>query len=281
MEIASDKFEIISCDSVQVYRGMDIGSGKVDSSVRKQIPHYMLDIVDPDYDFTAGDYIRHAEEAVKNITSRGKIPLFVGGTGLYVDAFIHGLADIPAINPVVRQKLLDCLEMHGLSALYSELNFVDPVFASKIHPNDQQRILRGLEVFRGTGKPLSVYYADQNKLKKNYCFVGLNPPREDLYSNINNRIAEMINSGFLEEVKSLRARGYSASLKSMRSLGYSQLNDYLDNPVDFHETVKQIGLETRHYAKRQLTWFKKYKEIRWFEHKDIEKINDYIYQYLK
>ncbi|OHD66820.1 MAG: tRNA (adenosine(37)-N6)-dimethylallyltransferase MiaA, partial [Spirochaetes bacterium RBG_13_51_14] len=158
LEVAGDRCEIISADSVQVYRYLDIGSGKPDKADRVRIRHYLIDWVDPDYQFTAGEFCREAGKAVREIVACGKLPLFVGGTGLYIDSFFRGLSEIPEISPDVGEMLRNELLERGLKNLHEELVRVDPGFGKRIHPNDTQRIMRGLEVYRGTGRPLSSYY---------------------------------------------------------------------------------------------------------------------------
>lgn len=280
--IGGGHFEIVSADSVQVYRLLDIGSGKPAPAQRESVVHHLVDIVDPDFPFTAGDYCRAAREAMLVIEERGKIPLFVGGTGLYIDAFFKGLAEIPRIDGLVKEGLSMEMEVRGLPALYEELGDIDAPFAARIHPNDRQRVLRGLEVFRGTGIPLSEWFkgtagADSPEV----LYIGLNPDRGLLYRRIDARVDRMMERGFLDEVKALRGRGYGPGLKSMKSIGYAELNSHLDGGPGFPETVEKIKLETRRYAKRQMTWFRKNREVRWFEEFDLAKIKSLIYSWLE
>ncbi|MFH0974647.1 MAG: tRNA (adenosine(37)-N6)-dimethylallyltransferase MiaA [Spirochaetota bacterium] len=276
-KIYDENIEIISVDSVQVYRYFDIGSSKPDSEIRKKIIHHLIDIVDPDYNFTAGDFCRYANIACSNIYKKKKYPLFIGGTPFYIDSFFNGLSEIPEIDEAVKIQLKSELIEYGLHFLFEELKKCDEVFSRRIHLNDKQRILRGLEVFRGTGKPLSGYFINKvGHESKDTLYIGLLMDREILKKRIDQRVDCMIQSGLIDEVNSLRKMGYNSDLKSMQSIGYLEINKYLDNELSLTDAVDKIKSETRKYAKRQMTWFRRNKKIQWIEPADIKKIKEII-----
>ncbi|MGB4268502.1 MAG: tRNA (adenosine(37)-N6)-dimethylallyltransferase MiaA [Spirochaetota bacterium] len=280
LEIAQDIFEIVSVDSAQVYRYMDIGTGKVSPYQRSLITHYCIDIVNPDYWFTAGDFCREAEHAIEIIQSHGKIPLFVGGTGLYFHAFFYGLAELPRIDQAVKKQLHIELQQKGLKALYEELMHCDLHWAQRIHPNDTQRILRGLEVFRATGMPLTQFLQSGHKKSNlDILMIALDVDRDVLYKRIEKRVDEMISRGFVEEVQNLRAMGYTQDFNSQKAIGYLQLHRVLIHELSLDEAIEQIKQETKHYAKRQVTWFKRYKPL-WVAPDNVEKIKDIIWEWL-
>lgn len=215
------------------------------------------------------------------IRERGKTPLFVGGAGLYLDSFFKGLSRIPAIDRGVKASLKRELAERGLAPLYEELMGCDPQFARRIHPNDRQRILRGLEVYRGSGRPLSAYFSEKSARESpETLYLGIEAGREELARRIGQRVESMMASGFLEEVKRLRGMGYGPELNSMRSIGYAQLGEHLDGLISLDEAVERIKIETRQYAKRQMTWFRKNKDIQWFGHFEVEKIKKVLYTWL-
>jgi len=280
MGLAGDIFEIVSADSVQVYRRLDIGSGKPTKAQRAAVRHHLIDIVDPDRQFTAGDFCREANASVEDILGRGKLPLFVGGTGLYIDSLFAGLSGIPRIDPAVSREVREELDSRGTVEMYERLRRIDPAFAARVHPNDRQRIARGLEVYRGTGRPLSGYFGERAGAGfEETVFIGLCPPRPILYERIERRLDRMMEDGFLEEVRSLRADGYGPALGPMKSLGYRELNLHLDGELSLDEAVHSAKLETKRYAKRQLTWFRRNGRITWFEDFQVEKIEKLLYTF--
>lgn len=277
LELAALGFEIISADSVQVYRYLDIGSGKPTVEERSAARHFCIDIVDPDYNFTAGEFCRFADSAAGVIAREGKIPLFVGGTGLYIDSYFFGLSEIPPVGESVRQALFHELQNRGIASLYRELAECDPVFASRIHPNDRQRILRGLEVFRQSGRPLSSFFGNTvRRISENTVFIGLRVERNDLRARISRRVDAMMRSGLVEEVESLRGRGYGPDLKSMKSIGYAEVNLFLDGHIEKSELAEKIKINTARYAKRQMTWFGKNNLIQWVAPEEKSKIFDIV-----
>ncbi len=280
LEIAQDIFEIISVDSAQVYKYMDIGTGKISPYYRSLITHYCIDIVNPDCWFTAGDFCQEASNAIKSIHLHKKIPLFVGGTGLYIHAFFYGLVQLPKIDSVVKTQLHIELKQKGLKILYEELSHKDPQWAKRIHPNDTQRILRGLEVFRATGMPLSQFLQSGNtKSNLDILIIALDVERDALYKRIELRVEEMIRQGFLDEVKNLRTMGYTEELNSQKAIGYTQMHRVLKNELSLADAIEQIKQETKHYAKRQITWFKRYKPL-WISPDNIEKIRKIITEWI-
>lgn len=280
--LAEDIFEIISFDSVQIYKYLDIGSGKPDKVQRQKVRHHLIDIVEPDSDFSAGDFVRFAGESLAEIEKSGKESLFVGGTGLYIDSIFGGLSQIPPVENQIREEIIREIEIKGLDFLHGELMKIDRHFGEKVHPNDRQRIIRGLEVFRGTGKPLSSYYAvEDNTTGQDILYVGLYEEREALVERTARRVDRMMEEGFLEEVRSLRERGFGPELKSMRTIGYLELNRYLDGLTGLSEAIESIKIETRRYAKRQMTWFRKNKKINWFHRLETDRIQKLVGDWLK
>jgi tRNA dimethylallyltransferase len=266
MEIASRiSAEVISADSMQIYKYMDIGTGKPSPEDRRRIPHYLIDVVSPDETFSAAQYKEKARGITDELHKAGKNILIVGGTGLYIKAFLRGLFPAPETDQSLRHELREKANRFGGMFLWDELKEVDPASASRLHPNDTVRIIRALEVYRQTGIPLSQW---QNK----HAFgdrpyevieVGLMRKREDIYRRIENRVDDMIERGFEEEVRSLLKRGYGRHLKSMQGLGYKRMAEYAFGECDFEEAIRLIKKDTKAYAKRQLTWFGNDPEVRW------------------
>jgi tRNA dimethylallyltransferase len=257
--------EIINADSMQVYRYMDIGTAKPTSDEQKRILHHLIDLVTPDQPFHAGLYRTLGRKAIDEL-HRKETPIFiVGGTGLYIKALTQGLFTSPQIDPGIRKRLKQEEEEKGGEGLYRRLVEVDPETADRVHPRDFFRIIRALEVFESTGIPISFFREQHRFGDRPYLTlkIGLEITREKLYQRIEDRVEWMIGKGFLEEVKGLLAMGYEPALKPMQSLGYKQMVQFLSNQIEWAEAVRLIKQETRHYAKRQWTWFKTDKEVRW------------------
>lgn len=257
--------EIISCDSMQVYRGMDIGTAKATAAERQTIPHHLIDIVDPDVNFTVADYQRLARQEIERLNQIGKPALLVGGTGLYYQALVDDFNFFPIESRnQVRKKWEAIAQAKGLAYLFEELLRVDENYAHKVGPNDRKRIVRALEVWELTGEPFSSL-----QLKNQNCYdlrvVGLHLDREQLYQRIETRVDMMMEAGMIQEVSGLRDRGYDLGLKSMNSLGYQQVYNYLEGMIGYDEMLYEIKRETRHFAKRQLTWFRKDQRIIWID----------------
>jgi len=253
--------EIISADSRQIYRFMDIGTGK---PLRKK-EHRLIDVADPDEAFTAADFVRLAENAAGAIYREGKIPFVVGGSGLYIKVFIDGLCEAPPADEVIRKKLLARAESDGIRALHEELAKVDPEAAEKISPNDSRRTVRALEVFELTRKPISYFQKKTKKPQYRVLMLGIRFPAAELYERINRRCGEMLKSGLVEEVRGLAARGYDGKLKAMDGLGYKEALGFINGKYTFDEMTRLFKMNTRRYAKRQMTWFRKDRRINWID----------------
>ncbi len=261
---------------------MDIGSCKPEKKDLERIKHHLIDIVDPDYQFTAGEFCIRAASACEEIFRKQKIPLFAGGTGLYISSFFGGISEIPEIERSIKQTLSEEAESKGLDILFAELQKSDPEFAAKIHPNDRQRIIRGLEVYRGTGKPLSSYHKEVKPgIDSDVFIAGLYLERDVLYKRIECRVDDMIRKGLVDEVVSLRRKGYSPQLNSMRTIGYSEINEYIDNKTGLEEAVQKIKTNTKKYAKKQMTWLKKMKGVIWFDSVEKKIVKEKIKNWLK
>jgi tRNA dimethylallyltransferase len=286
--------EIISVDSMQVYRNMDIGTAKPTKTERDRVKHYLIDIVDPDETYTLGRFVKDADEAIQEITSHNNIPLLVGGTGLYLKGLLEGVFDesAPGVDihtgkykaktGSVKDDLRKRLQQEGNEILYRELAEVDPDSAKRIHPNDTQRLLRGLEIFYVTGIPWSRHLADQRKSIRNYhAFkIGLTRPRQELYARIDRRVRLMVEQGLLDEVRKIVGLGYDRQLKAMQAIGYRHMVNFLDGNWTWEQTLELLARDTRHYAKRQFTWFNNDKEILWYDVRQKDKILEDIKRFI-
>ena len=282
LKLPSNIFEIISCDSVQVYKYLNIGSGKPDAETLKKTPHHLIDIIKPDEEYSAGDFVRDAGCISKSIVENGKIPLFVGGTGMYIDSLFKGISEIPKISSEIRQTIKNELEISGNELLYSKLKEIDPEYASKIHFKDKQRITRALEVYRATGKPFSFFHSTPGVAEDfDALFIGLMVERLELVNLIHNRVDKMIQNGLIDEVKDLREMGYGSNLKSQMTIGYKEIHSYLDGKIDQDKAIEEIKSKTAKYAKRQMVWFKRNSSINWFYPQDFQKISDKIKYFIK
>lgn len=272
--------EIISCDSMQVYRGFDIGTDKPSPEARKSVPHHLIDLVEPEEQFTAADFARLAASEAEKIVQRGRLPIVAGGTGLYHKALVEGLFPGPGRDRALREKLKQQAEKQGLSSLYRELKDVDPEYANKVTEKDMVRIIRALEVYHLTGKPISEHFRQTVSPAKNRGFIlyqiGLKLDKSGLYQRIEERVDRMFAQGIVEEVRGLLARGISAQAPPFRGLGYRQVLKYIKGEMPLEEAIRSTKIETRHYAKRQLTWFKKSAGIVWFEAEDRQAIDKYL-----
>ncbi len=269
VKIAQDlSGEIISCDSRKVYKFLDIGTAKPSEEERKKIPHYLIDIADPDEEFSVADFKREAERKISQIENRGKLPILVGGSPLYIKAITDGLFPGPGKNADLRKKLREEAEESGEERLYQKLKKIDPPTAEKVHSHDLKRIIRALEVFTLTGKPISSHQQEsvlssQVPGLKQAVMIGLKREREELYGRINARVEKMLAAGLVEEVKGLLEKGYSEELNSLEGLGYKQIIGYLKGKYGLPEAVRLLKRDTRRFAKRQMTWFRKDDRITW------------------
>ena len=270
--------EIIGADSMQLYRHMDIGTAKPTAEERAAVKHHMVDVVEPDAHFDAKMYAHMAYASVVSLAENGILPFIVGGTGLYIKALIHGLFESIKIDASVRERLKKEAQELGGSHLHSRLKTCDPAAAARIHGNDTYRIVRALEIFETTGKPMSdTQQQHQFKPQRLQTVkLGLHMEREDLYQRIDKRVDIMLDQGLFEEVKRLVEAGYSLELKSMKSLGYRHMAAFLNKELDWDETVRILKRDTRHYAKRQMTWFKADPEIVWLELESIDEATSMV-----
>jgi tRNA dimethylallyltransferase len=257
--------EIISCDSVAVYRGMDLGSAKPSAEEQSRVPHHLIDVADPDQPFTAGEYSRQARHAMRQIAHHGHLPLVTGGTGLYLRALTMGLFSGPARQEDLRARLTRSENRHEPGWLHRILQRLDPASAARIHANDSPKLIRALEVCLTAKQPLSAAFAAGRDPLTGFRLlrIGLNPPRKELYDRLNRRAAQMFHSGLIEETSSLLAR--FGRVKSLDALGYRQALAALDGVLPLEEAIAAAQQGHRNYAKRQLTWFRREPEVHWIE----------------
>jgi len=266
--------EVISADSMQVYRGMDIGTAKPDPETLTRLPHHLIDILDFTSQFNAGDFIRQADQAVRDIHSRGLLPVISGGTAFYFRNFLYGLPEIPVVPAGIRQELTERKDREGLSSLWEELGTADPVTAGRIEPGDTTRIIRALEVFLGTGRPLSSYSLPDKPRGEFRCLMlGLRRDREELYERINLRVEIMFRQGLVREFLSLLRAGARPEHPGMKGIGYSEFFYLFENGCFTIEDVKdKIRQDSRRYAKRQMTFFRSLPGVEWYHPDDIQDI---------
>ena len=266
LELANESGgEIISADSVQFYRGLDIGSAKPTGEQRRQVPHHLIDVLDPDQDYSAAAFRDQADKIIQGLHRRTTPIFVVGGTGLYLKVLTRGLFHGPGGDPHLRSILRHRAETEGEGALHRELLHCDPEAASRIHSHDTFRLIRALEVYHLSRRPISEFQREHEFRENPYQVlkIGLQREREELYRRVESRVEEMMAKGWLEEVRTLLERGYSRGLKSMQSLGYKRLVAHLKGETDRAHAVHLIKQDTRRFAKRQITWFKSDPDIRW------------------
>lgn len=278
-------FEIISVDSMQVYKYMDIGTAKITKEEMQGIPHHLIDVVNPDQGFDAVSFENLALIAIKDITARGKRVLLTGGTGLYLKSLVEGLSQKLPTFPEIRADIQNQLEREGCEKLHERLQSIDCYSANRIHRNDTHRLVRALEIFEGTGKTWSQLLTEHEQSKQlrfpNILTVGLTCERQHLYKRIGLRSEIMLNSGFEQEVTKLLALGYGLEHKSMRSIGYSHMVNYIEGDWTLDKMVELLTRDTRRYAKRQFTWFKKIANIRWVEKKSTPSVAKLVENFIK
>lgn len=266
--------EIISGDSMQVYRGMDIGTGKATMEEMGDIPHYMLDIKNPDEDFSVAEFKSHVQRHIEDISERGKTPIIVGGTGLYIRSVLYDYDFTERKRDAELTKRLEkFVHENGVIPLYEKLTKIDSEQAKKIHPNNYRRVIRALEVYETTGLTMSEYHAQQkNEPLYDYLIIGLEMDRTILYKKINERVDEMIASGLVEEVTNLYNAGLE-NAQAMKAIGYKEIIPYIKGELTLDESIQLLKRNTRRYAKRQFTWFKNKMNVEWFditnEHKSV------------
>lgn len=267
--------EILSADSAQVYRHMNIGTDKLPPAERRGIPHHLIDVVNPDEPFSAAQWATAARKELTRLFEQGQPAILVGGTGFYLRTLFRGLFPGPAANPELRARLEKEAERKGPSVLHDRLRQVDPVSADRIHPHDLIRIVRALEVYELTGEPLSRHFEHQPRHtlpRFRVWHFGLSLPRGELYRRINDRVERMFAKGLVSEVESLRAQGYGPHLRSQKIIGYRQVHAYLEGAYDLERAKELIQRDSRHYARRQLTWLRAEPEIRWLEAGEPDKV---------
>lgn len=265
--------EIISADSMQVYKQMDIGSAKIKPSEMDGIPHYLVDILEPDEEFHVVLFQQMAKQAIQKIYEKGKIPILVGGTGFYIQAVLYDIDfSENEKDTSYREELEKLAQAKGAEYLHDRLREVDEKSAQDIHANNVKRVIRALEYFHQTGEKISEHNEEQRKKVSpyNFSYFVLNDERAHLYEKINLRVDQMINEGLVREVQSLKEKGYTRDMVSMQGLGYKEMLDYLDNKCSLEEAVEIIKRDTRHFAKRQITWFKRESDVTWIDKKEYD-----------
>ena len=273
---------IVNADSQQVYRYLDIGTGKPTLAERQRVAHFLIDIIDPDEEFNVALYRRLATQAIERIRVDQKNAIVCGGTGLYLKALTQGLFEGPGQSVEIRRVLEQRISEEGLAPLYRWLSEIDPAVVATIHPNDRLRTIRALEVYQLTGKRISDWQQGHGFRERRFKVlkIGLNRPRGELYGLINLRCERMAEQGFVEEVRDLIARGYGLSLKSLRSVGYRQMGRVVEGKQGWLDALEEMKRETRRLAKRQLTWFRRDPDIAWFHPEEKSKVIESVKTFL-
>ena len=279
---------IISADSMQVYRGMDIGSAKITPEEMEGVPHYLIDVLDPNEEFHVVRFQEMAKAAMEAIYANGQIPIVTGGTGFYIQAILNDI-DFTSQDEdtAFREKLEYLADQQGNQILHDMLKEVDPVSAEKIHANNRKRVIRALEFYEKTKTPISEHNEAEAAKESPYafCYFVLNDDRDKVYERIEKRIDLMLEAGLVEEVKTLQDKGYHKSMVSMQGLGYKEILSYLDGEMSLEEAIYILKRDTRHFAKRQLTWFRREKDVIWIQKPDFsyddDKILDFMLEKIK
>jgi tRNA dimethylallyltransferase len=270
--------EILTADSRQVYRGMDVGTDKPPIAIRQGISHQLIDLVDPDQSFNTGLFRQHAAAAIECLYQCRQLPLIVGGTGLYVRTLLQGLCEAPPADPTVRAQLLEEASAEGHERLYARLAAIDPATAGKLHPRDTSKIIRALEVHQLSGLPMSGFQAKHGFAQRPFSslIIGLNRDRDRLYRRIEERIDWQLANGLVEETKALLERGYRRDSAAMKGLGYRQVAAYLAGECDRVEMIRLFKRDTRRFAKRQMTWFRRDPDITWLLMDEAEPVEQTV-----
>lgn len=274
--------EIVNADALQVYRELEIGTAKPPAEDRRSVRHHLIDVIDPEEGFSAGEFARRASDVIEKLWTGGKLPILVGGSGLYMKALLDGINEIPEVPRRLRDELRCRLESEGLASLREELVLLDPSTANRLAEGDTQRLLRALEVVLATGRPLSDWIAEEPPKNKRIRArkVGLTLPRALLYDRIRTRVEAMLDSGWLHEVESLLNQGYSGEEPAFQAIGYRQLVRHLRGEISLRDAVEDTVRSTRQYAKRQLTWFRKDTSIAWFDAADSAELDAEVRRWL-
>ena len=275
--------EIISADSMQIYRFMNIGTAKPTPDEQSRVPHHMIDIVDPDELFDAEQFAKMAHKKILNLHQKGTPPFVVGGTGFYIKALVNGLFKAEATDLEVRTRLKKEAEIYGSHILHKRLRDCDPDAATSIHPNDAFRIIRALEVYELTGKTISEWHRAHRFADRPFRVlkIGLCMDREILYCRIDQRVDDMVRAGLVDEVKRLLGMGYAADLRSLRAIGYRHMVDFIEGRFSWDEALRTFKRDTRRYAKRQMTWFTADSEIEWTEPDQLNNVKQIIKKFLQ
>lgn len=274
--------EIVSADSMQVYKYMDIGSAKITRDEMEGVPHHLIDVLNPDEEFHVFRFQKMAKEAIKGIYERGHLPILVGGTGFYIQALVYDITFGEEDHSAIRKRLENTAREKGNAYLYEYLEKVDPDSAKIIHPNNQKRMIRALEFYELNGTPISEHNKRERQKESPYdfCYFVLNDDRELIYQKIDQRVDEMLADGLVEEVRTLKEMGFQKDMVSMQGLGYKEILSYLDGECTLDEAVYLIKRDTRHFAKRQLTWFKRERDVIWIDKKAFEYDNNKILKFM-
>lgn len=274
---------IISADSMQVYRGMDIGSAKVTKEEMGGIKHYLIDVLEPDEEFHVVRFQQMAKEAMAEIYQEGKIPILTGGTGFYIQSVLYDIDFTSQQEDIAyRERLEQLAKEQGNEALHAMLQEVDPVSAEKIHANNVKRVIRALEFYEKTGMPISEHNEKEAAKESPYtfCYFVLNDDRQRLYDRIELRIDQMLEQGLVDEVRKLKEKGYHKEMVSMQGLGYKEILAWLDGEISYEEAVYILKRDTRHFAKRQLTWFRREKDVIWIDKDKFNYDDDRILSFM-
>ncbi len=269
------KGEVISADSMQIYKGMDIGTAKVREEEMQGIPHHLIDIVEPNVEYTVSDFKSDASGIISDLNKKGSLPIVVGGTGLYINSLIYNLnfTRVEA-NQEIRDKYEDYALNFGNDALHDKLKRLDPKSAEKLHPNDVKRVVRALEIYDLTGRPMSETSPNFREKNNKYDFylLGLYRNRKKLYERIDYRVDLMIEAGLIEEVEGLLSMGYDEDLVSMAAIGYKEVVDYIKSRTSYETMLETLKRNSRRYAKRQLTWFRREEDVHWVDVEDFNQL---------
>lgn len=264
--------EIISADSMQVYKEMDIGSAKIRPEEMCGVPHYLVDVLDPSEEFHVVRFQQMAKEAMEQIYANGHIPIVVGGTGFYIQALLYDIDFTENDGDKAYREALEAYAVeHGDEALHEKLREVDPASADSIHANNRKRVIRALEFYHQTGKPISEHNEEERQKQSPYAsaYFVLNDDRANLYDRINLRVDQMVEEGLVKEVEALRDKGYTKDMVSMQGLGYKEILEYLDGACTLEDAIYRIKRDTRHFAKRQITWFKRERDVIWIDKQEL------------
>lgn len=273
---------IINADSVQIYKGLDIGAAKPSETERGLVPHYLFDVAAPDEEFDAARYVELADAAIAEVRAKGLVPIVVGGTGLYIKALLYGLCDAPEIPAEIREHYRNLHVQYGAAHLHDLLQQRDPEMAARLHANDYVRVIRALEVWDATGESLLAWqkrHGGFSAPRYHALQIGVNLERHVLYERIDRRVDDMLAQGLETEVRGLLSQGYTQDLKALGSIGYRQMAAYINNEIDYAEMERLIKRDTRHYAKRQLTWFLPNKDIVWLDPAEKARFLDLVSQF--